>query len=251
MEEMKPPQISIITVVFNAAEDLQRTIDSVRMQTGGSYEYIIVDGVSTDGTLDVIKANEDVVAKYVTEPDRGIYDAMNKGIQLARGTYVWFMNAGDIIYNEEVIADIFEDDQGADIYYGDAEIVDFSGKKIGLRRLRPPTKLTWKSFRYGMLVSHQAIIVRKEICDLFNLEYTISADIDWVINALKNSRKTINTGKILTKYQQKGFSRKHIPRALRERFRIMVEHYGLLTTLLSHIVITFKFLFFFLRNRWF
>ena len=96
-------RLSIITIVYNNKDNLIKTIKSVREQTYKNIEYIIVDGGSTDGTVDVIKQNPDLIAKYITEPDDGIYDAMNKGLKLATGDYLWFMNSGDEIYANDTV----------------------------------------------------------------------------------------------------------------------------------------------------
>lgn len=244
-------ELSIITIVFNAEDVLEKTIRSVLSQTFDDWEYILIDGGSTDSTLQIIDKYRSHLAQVISEPDSGIYDAMNKGLNLAQGKYVWFLNAGDVIYSDDTLAKIMETANDADVLYGDTEIVDQYDNKIGLRRHRPPENLTWKSFQMGMLVSHQAIIVRKSLARKYDLTYKISADIDWVIDVLKKSNKIINTHQVFVKYQQQGFSRKNIPRSLKERFMIMSKYYGLLPTLFNHIIITFRFLYFFLRNRWF
>lgn len=105
---MNTPTISIITICYNAADDLAKTAESVRGQAFKDYEYIVVDGGSRDNTLDVIKQNEDVITKWVSEPDRGIYDAMNKGIRMANGEWLIMMNAGDVFANEAVLSRVFE-----------------------------------------------------------------------------------------------------------------------------------------------
>lgn len=105
---MNNPFISIITICFNAADDLAKTAESVRKQTLKDYEYIVVDGGSKDNTLDVIKQNEDVITRWVSEPDKGIYDAMNKGIRMAEGEWLIMMNAGDIFANNGVLSKVFE-----------------------------------------------------------------------------------------------------------------------------------------------
>lgn len=242
-------KISIITVVYNAENLLEKTISSILTQKYNSFEYIIIDGGSSDGTLRIIDKYKSSISKIVSEKDNGIYDAMNKGLAIASGEYVWFINAGDQITSGDILAKIFQSPQEVDLYYGDTEIVDRVGKKVGLRRLRPPEQLTWKSFRMGMLVSHQAIIVRKSLVKKFNLKYKVSSDIDWTIDALKKSKTIKNTHQVLINYLQQGYSRKHIPRSLWERFKIMTKYYGLIQTSLYHLVITFRFLYFLIRNR--
>lgn len=115
MEEVK---ISVITVCYNAVDTLEKTIQSVLEQTYHNIEYIIIDGGSTDGTVEIIHRYVDYLAYWVSEPDRGIYDAMNKGIERATGEWVNFMNAGDYFYNYDVISNVFKVLQKADVMTG-------------------------------------------------------------------------------------------------------------------------------------
>ncbi len=175
----KSPKVSVITVVYNAVDLLERTIVNILEQTYPHIEYIIIDGGSSDGSTDIIKKYADQIDYWVSEPDNGLYDAMNKGIKAATGDWVWFINAGDLIYSKDTTSKMF-DNFGTDgeIYYGDTMLVDDDYNEIGLRRLRPPQKLTWESFQKGMLVCHQSILVSRNLADLFNLKYTHSADFD-------------------------------------------------------------------------
>ncbi|MGB0167302.1 MAG: glycosyltransferase family 2 protein, partial [Luteibaculum sp.] len=156
-------KISIITVTYNAGKVLQRTLDSIRKQTRlDLVELILVDGNSKDQTLDIIKANTDIITQWVSEPDKGLYDAMNKGINMATGDYLWFMNAGDEIYDAQTIAKILPLlENRPDILYGETIEYSESGSELGMRRLKAPKKLTWKSFKMGMLVSHQSILIKR------------------------------------------------------------------------------------------
>jgi hypothetical protein len=190
------PVVSIITVVYNGAALLPKTMQSVLGQSWPNIEYILIDGGSGDGTTEIISSHESRVAYWVSEPDKGLYHAMNKGLAAATGDYVWFMNCGDLIYSDTTLSQIFAPFQLnenapvnrpslPDILYGDAMIVDESYREVGLRRLRPPETLTWKSFQKGMVVCHQAILVKREIADPFDVErYGHSADYDWVLRAL-------------------------------------------------------------------
>ncbi len=219
-------KLSIITVVFNDVKHIEKTIQSVLQQTFTDYEYIVVDGASTDGTLDIIKKYKDKLI-LKSEPDRGIYDAMNKGLAMARGEYVVFLNSGDLFYEKTTLEKIFSTSTNADIYYGDSVIIDEQGAVIGLRRLRPPKKLTYKSLRKGMLVLHQAFIPKKEICPPYDLTFKHSADFDWVIKVLKNAKTIVNTQQILIKFLKGGHSSKYVVSSLKERFVILERHFGL------------------------
>ena len=244
MSDAQRPKISIITITFNAAQTLERTILSVARQSCKSIEYIIVDGASTDGTMDIVVRYSDVVTKYVSEPDEGLYFAMNKGLAMACGEYVWFLNAGDEIKASDTIDAMFSRTENADVYYGDTEMTDFEGNTIGRRRLAPPEKLTWKSFRRGMLVSHQSFVARRDLCPQYDVTYRFSADFDWCVNILKKAQSICNTHLILSRFLDGGITKQNIAAGLRERFRIMTKHYGLVPTIFFHIPIAAKFLWF-------
>ncbi|MGQ0828104.1 MAG: glycosyltransferase family 2 protein [Bacteroidota bacterium] len=212
-------------------------------------EYIIIDGGSTDGTNNIIKSYQSKIANIISEKDNGIYDAMNKALRLATGDYVLFLNAGDELYAADTIANVFSLSANADIYYGNTAVVDKTGKKIGDRRLQPPAQLNWKSLKYGMCVSHQSFIAKRTVCDLYDLNYSISADIDWVINALKKSSKIIYTNNYISKFLEGGISNKRRSKALKERFLIMVKHYGILHTIWNHLFIILRYPFHILTRK--
>ncbi|MEA1878546.1 MAG: glycosyltransferase family 2 protein [Bacteroidota bacterium] len=246
----KAPKVSVITVVYNAVDLLEKTIVNILAQTYPYIEYIIIDGGSSDGSLDIIKKYSNRIDKWVSEPDKGLYDAMNKGLKAASGDWVWFINAGDLIYSEDTTTRMFDEfgTEGA-IYYGDTMLVDNSYQEIGLRRLRPPEKLTWKSFQQGMLVCHQSILVSRDLADMYNLKYPHSADFDWVIKALKKTDKIINTNMILSAFLDGGQSKQTIKPSLRERFNSMRIHYGLFPSVIRHIPIAFRFFTFYFKNN--
>jgi len=249
-DKIKYPLISIITIVFNNKDNLIKTIKSVREQTYKNIEYIIIDGGSTDGTADIIKENTDIIYKWVSEPDKGIYDAMNKGLRAATGDYVLYMNAGDEIYSPETLSKIIQPSDKVDFYYGDTELTDTSGKSYGKRTLKtPPDNLTWKKMIDGMVVTHQSIIAKRVICPEYDLKYPYCADIDWTIKVLKKSKKTVNTKKILSKFLIGGYSRKNTIKSLKERYRILRTHFNIFAVLLNHVKLSFKFGIYIIRNK--
>ncbi len=251
---MQAPIISIITVTYNAAKVLEPTIQSIIKQTFSSYEYIIIDGGSTDGTVDIIKKYEPHLTYWVSEPDKGLYDAMNKGMQAARGEYIWFMNAGDEIYDLHTLNQLFTSaKQNADIYYGDALFFTQTGEVTGLRsEVTPhklPSDLNWKSLQHGMVVCHQSFIARKAIAPLYDLSHPYCADVDWEIKCLKRAKKVVHTGLILSRYLTGGFSKKNLYKSLLDRFAVLKSHYGIFTTIQSHIWITFRGALFVLKRK--
>lgn len=248
--ENKKPLISIITVVYNGAQFLEATIKSIINQDYENIEYIIIDGGSTDGTIDIIRKYDAHISKWSSKPDNGLYDAMNSGILLSSGEYLWFINAGDEIYDKSILSKILTDESIiADVFYGETMIIDINRNEIGMRRQKVPEKLTWKSLKIGMVVCHQSFIVRKSISPLYNLNYHCSADIDWMIKSLKASKIIINTKLILCRFMDGGKSKHTIKNNLTERFQIMVNNYGLFSTLFNHIEIAIRFFLFVSRNR--
>lgn len=187
-KQCKGMKISVITVCFRAEKTIAKTIESVKRQTYADVEYIIVDGASTDGTMEVIERTlGDYPAKVVSEPDRGIYDAMNKGIALAEGGYLHFLNAGDVYCDEQVLEKtaFTIEKTGADIVYGDIEYLYPDGS----RERRNYDKKCAKQIYYltGDCINHQAMFARKKLFekDPFDIDLPICADRDWMMKKSK------------------------------------------------------------------
>jgi len=213
-------------------------------------EYIIIDGCSTDGTLDVIKKHEKYISFWCSEPDAGIYDAMNKGLKNATGNYVWFLNAGDEIYSQETLSFINSIEGDADAYYGNVEYIDEEGNNLGTRILKkPPENLTWQDMVKGMVVNHQSLIVKRNKAVSYNLYYKFCADIDWMIRTLKNCQTIVNTNKILSKFLIGGYSKSNIIKSNKERFKILRQHFSFFRVLKSHILLSIKFLKYYLSHK--
>src|SRR5471030_254923 len=243
------PTLTAITVVYNNARDIERTLLSVINQTYKAIEYIVVDGLSTDGTTEIIKKYEDRLKKFISEKDEGIYDAMNKGLEIATGDYVLFMNSGDEFYATDTVEKVFASAPGADIYYGETEMMSDNDENLGQRRHKVPKDFTWRSFRYGMSVSHQAIYIRRSLTEPFDRRYQLSADIDWIIRAAKKAKKIVNVNQYVAKYLVGGMSKTKHRQSLTERFDIMKRHYGLAPTLFNHVIIAFNLGWYWLRHR--
>jgi len=241
------PLISIITITYQAEKVLERTAESVLRQTYPAIEYLLVDGNSSDSTLSLIMAFEGKFSAanrplhWISEPDKGIYDAMNKGISMATGEYVWFMNAGDKISSDDCLEKIMQQalwEKGKtdlpDFLYGETKIVDEQGAIMGDRRLKAPEKLDWKSFRMGMLVCHQSMLVKKSIVPSFDTSYKYSADFDWTIRCLRKAKNIYNTHLVISHFLDGGVSKQKMKASLKERFHIMSKNYGYLPTVLRH-----------------
>lgn len=246
---MNKPVLSVITVVYNGEKEIGRTIESVLNQTWGQIEYIVIDGKSTDFTLEVL-ARYEGISQVISESDSGLYDAMNKGLKVATGDYVWFLNSGDQIYSNDTVQRMFEGfEELPDVIYGGTMIIDEAQNEIGDRRLKPPDPLTWQSFRQGMVVCHQSIIVKRELAPEYNLEYHFSADIDWAIRATKGAELIGNSNQTLSRFLEGGLTNQNIKAGLKERFRIMSGFYGLIPTILRHFVFGIRLTNFYLRHR--
>ena len=193
-------KVSLVTVTFNSDQTLRDTIQSVFNQIYSDIEYIIIDGLSKDNTVDIIKEYEPRFKgrlRWVSEKDKGLYDAMNKGLHKATGDYVWFLNAGDTLPTADTIYRMVKrlDKRGIypDVLYGETNLVDADGRSLGARRLKAPKQLTWKSFRMGMLVCHQSFLVKRELAPDYDLNYRLVADYDWCIRCLKRSNTIHHT----------------------------------------------------------
>jgi glycosyltransferase involved in cell wall biosynthesis len=249
MEKDFKPLLSVITIVYNNAQHIERTILSVLNQTYTPIEYIIIDGASTDGSLDIIKKYQARLSKLISEPDKGIYDAMNKGLKMATGDYVLFMNSGDEIYAPDTVENIFNSEANADIYFGETEMLNDQLLSEGQRRHKAPERLDLASFKYGMCVSHQAIYIKRELVKLYDINYELSADIDWILDALTKAKKVVNTKQYVAKYLMGGMSKKRHRQSLLERYQIFKNYFGFLPNLFNHLVILLKLVFYWIKNR--
>lgn len=175
MKDIKP-LITIITVVYNDSQKIENTIKSVVEQSYQSIEYIIIDGGSSDGTVDIIKKYERKISYWISEPDKGIYDAMNKGIEASKGDYILFMNSGDKIYSLNTLELIFANIKDAEIIYGDT-FLDYNGQ-IHLEKSKNINRI-----KYGMPFCHQSVLVNSSLLKkrLFNLKYTLASDYDFFL----------------------------------------------------------------------
>lgn len=242
-QPMQQPLISIITVTYQAASVLQRTLDSVASQDYPQLEHILVDGASTDASMELIctAADRNPHIRFTSAPDKGLYDAMNKGLAMAKGDYVLFLNAGDELADDHLFTELFQLHQGADVIYGHALVVDLDGRPLGLRLPFPPEKLNWKSLQRGMSVCHQAFIIRRSLAETYDLQYRICADIDWMIRSLKRCEHSVHSGQVICRFLADGLSSQHRKKAWKERYQVLSKHYGWFNNLLNHIWIVLRY----------
>ena len=244
-------KLTYVTITYQAVKVLQRTLDSVLHQDYPEITHLIIDGASTDGTLEMVNdyiersnaANNGHKVLLMSEPDNGIYDAMNKGLRSIDGDYVCFLNAGDFLPAPDIASRIIsavENSPLPSVLYGDTDIVDSDGNFLHHRRLSPPEHLTWKSFRQGMLVCHQAFYARTDyaIATPFDQQYRYSADVDWCIRVMKAAAKEnvplLNLHMVVVNYTQEGQTTLHHRESLLERYRVMERHYGRIQTFFLH-----------------
>ena len=251
-------RFTIATVTYNAEKTLQRTLDSVAEQTYPHIEHLIVDGCSKDQTMEMVHRYVDANTvqdipheiHMIREPDKGLYDAMNKAIENAEGNYICFLNAGDTLHAPDTLTRMVQvianQKRKPAIVYGETDLVDGNGTFIRHRRLQAPKKLQWRSFKWGMLVCHQSFYTRIDIArkEHYNLDYRFSSDYDWCIRIMKQAAKLkepiFNSQQILTDYLSEGLTTQNHRDSLQERFQIMVTHFGWLPTVMQHIWFVFR-----------
>lgn len=252
------PTISIITIVFNRKDDIMHTLESIIQQTYTSIEYIVIDGGSTDGTKELIERYKEKIDHFVSEKDKGIYDAMNKGLKFAQGDYVLFINGGDQLHDHNTIENVFKDVfqngiEWPDIIYGECMLMDGKRQYITTRskyrHQEFPQELNHYSFKLGTNVSHQSFIVRRNLTSEYNLRYRWSSDVDWMLHCLKKAKKTHSYPYVISDFVIGDSSTKHKISSLKERFLIMGKHYGWASTLFAHTCIVFNKLFNVLYNK--
>lgn len=245
MHDYMSPLFSIITVTYNAASTLPATLDSVKEQTCDLFEHIIMDGVSTDRTLKLAIDAGIPQARIYSSPDKGIYDAMNKAMAVAKGDYLIFLNAGDSFHSPETLANIAKavvDNDYPGIVYGQTNLVDSRRRFVAPRHLTAPEDLTLDSFKEGMLVCHQAFIVNRKLAQPYDLRFRYSADYEWCIRCLQRSRNNLYMPEVLIDYLYEGTTTANRRKSLFERFKIMSYYYGFLPTVARHIAFIPRFL---------
>lgn len=250
---MPPLKITVATVTYNAEKLIERTINSVEQQTYEHVEHLIVDGNSQDDTLERIhhyqERNSNAEVRHeiacLSEPDEGLYDAMNKAIDMATGNYIIFLNAGDRFHTPHTLEDIAKAASTTQklpaVIYGDTNLVDNDGNFLRKRRLTPPEHLNWKSFKQGMLVCHQAFFAHMDLVRKFHYDrqYRFSADFDWCIRIMREAARQklplTNARIIVSDYLSEGLTTRNHKASLRERFWIMSHHYGFISTSFYHL----------------
>jgi glycosyltransferase involved in cell wall biosynthesis len=199
-------KLSIITVNLNNKNGLQKTISSVLSQAVNFFEFIIIDGASSDGSAELIAQNQNKISFWLSEPDSGIYQAMNKGIRAAKGEYVLFLNSGDFLVDNDVLKNVFNVNSSEDVLYGRSYI---SKENKVIYTTPHPDKLTLEFF-YTQTISHQAAFIRRSLFDRYGYyreDLKIYADLDfWIRTIILNNCTTKKLDIIVADYNLDGLS---------------------------------------------
>lgn len=237
--------LSIITVTRNNLSGLKKTAASINAQTArNQIQWVVIDGKSWDGSVEFVQQQQKTGDYFVSEQDKGLYDAMNKGIRSAQGEFLWFLNAGDTLFAENIVQLLNPFFANADVIYGETMLTDMDGKNLGTRSEQTtrklPQTLTLQSMLGGMIVNHQSVIVKKEFCPEFDIQWKIAADYDWLCNVLKQSLRVKNSWLIHSGFELGGLSSQKVKASWKERFNIMKKHFGLLKTMTAHVKIVLR-----------
>ena len=222
------PKISVVTVVRNAVDALRSTVESVVAQTYDNIEYVIIDGASTDGTVDYVKKLGTRVDKFVSEPDKGIYDAMNKGIDASTGDFLIFMNAGDVFYSTETVSKIFEGNEYSEfgVVYGDVAKMASDGVAVVKRAGEPRNS-------HRMFFCHQSAFYRREelVKEKFDISHRMSADIHQVKRLYKKGVRFIRVDVPVAIFDTGGISNVRRSDGLRDNISVVCELDGIIDRL--------------------
>jgi len=214
--------VTVITVVRNDKVLLERSIQSVLSQTYRNIEYIVIDGASTDGTVDVIKKYEDRISCWISEPDRGIYDAMNKGIERATGSWINFMNAGDMFSTTDTVSQVMEHacTSTADLVYGHCQLIYDTDSSVVWKAVSP--EQLWR----GMAFRHQSLFTRTEICRKFSFDtsYRIGADFAFIFRCYREGYRFCPVDRLITSVSTGGISDALLFRGIWENRRTVIEY---------------------------
>jgi glycosyltransferase involved in cell wall biosynthesis len=217
-------KLSVITINYNNAVGLEKTIESVISQNFKEYEYIVIDGGSNDGSKEIIESFTNKISYWVSEKDKGIYNAMNKGIQQAKGEYCLFLNSGDFLYNNKVLEEVFTINSTADIIYGNMLIDWGNGKKT---EGKMPDAITVQQM-YKDTLWHPVSFIKRILFEkygLYNEDYKMVADYDFFFKTIiANKISTKQIPLLISEYNVDGFSSKPENKIIEQEERKRVIH---------------------------
>jgi glycosyltransferase involved in cell wall biosynthesis len=206
--KVSPLRFSIVTVCKNPGDSIIRSMESINCQSARNYEWIVVDGASIDGTPERLKNTDSGSLRMISEIDQGIYDAMNKGVKLAKGDYVFFLNSGDTFHDANVlqVASEMIDRDSPDIIYGNSNLINPTDQVMAVKS----HSMVDKYFLFNRPINHQAIFARRtlflEKIGLFDTSYVVKADHDWIMRCWKAGVSSVYVDKIIVNYELGGFA---------------------------------------------
>jgi glycosyltransferase involved in cell wall biosynthesis len=237
--------LSIITINYNNLQGLKKTVESVVNQTWNEFEYIVIDGGSTDGSKEYLESQTNNIDYWVSEKDSGIFNAMNKGIRVAKGAYLLFLNSGDTLVNENVLANVsVKLTNDFDIYYGDVYRLYENGLKI----LKTYDKVLTFAFFVDSAIAHQSAFIKRELFETifyYNEDYKIASDWEFLTCAIcKYNVPYKHLGMIISNYDMNGISSQPGNRLLfkKERESCYIKHFPLFQEDYKELVTTRLFL---------
>ena len=222
--------LSIITINYNQAGGLKKTLDSLREQSFNDFELLLIDGGSDDGSVELVKKNKDMITYWISEKDNGIYDAQNKGILKAKGKYLLFLNSGDTLVNKLVLQDFntFCNGNNFQLIYGDTLVFDESGKLQ--QQIVQPDPIEEYYF-YNNTLNHQSCFIQKQLFDkfgLYKLEYKICSDFEFFLNVYMNQKEAyVHFNKFVANYSLGGISsdKKNYQKVVDEKEMILAKYF--------------------------
>lgn len=224
-------KLSIITINLNNCEGLKKTIESVVAQTFNDYEWIVIDGGSTDGSRELIEQNSGCFAYWVSEPDNGIYNAINKGIAQAKGDFIQILNSGDCLFEPSTLEKVFAHDLTGDINYGDAMLVYHPSWDAGalacgnMLDKKYPDTVSLNYFKHDV-INHQATFFRREVFDEhpYNEDYLIASDWAYCFEAVCRGQRFVHIPQTIVYYDNGGISAQWTERQIKEREEILEKY---------------------------
>lgn len=238
-------KISVITVVYNNEKTLEKTINSVLSQSYKEIEYIIVDGKSTDGTLDIINRYKKNISKFVSEKDNGIYDAWNKGVKMATGDIIFFINSDDIFYDDnvlEIVAKAFQQNLNYDYIYGGivSRGIFNNGKDAVFLK-----EISNYSIKMGQVIPQPSLFIKRSLFDeigFYNTDYKVNADFDFDCRLVINNKKGLHVKYLISYYDQNGYSSRGGWNLYQEKISVIRKHFGNYYASLYYIKSVFRYL---------
>ncbi|MEG1563742.1 MAG: glycosyltransferase family 2 protein [Bacteroides sp.] len=213
------PHFTIVTVTYNCEKLIEKTLQSVLSQQMVDYEYILIDGQSTDSTMQIVDKYRNRITTVVSEPDSGIYDAMNKAVRLAQGKWVLFLNAGDLFCSKTILTTVYQATKSinAEVVYGDIKI--WKGKKLTLKKAKEPCNIQRMHF------CHQSAFTKRSLLTAspFNLKYKFSADFDFYKKCYYKSTVFVHISHPIAIYDMNGLSNQQRVRGLNENLKIVLH----------------------------